>query len=974
MKHLLILLVLVVSLSAQDSELTNYRSGIDAVWGIGDGSDKGSAYYEEYLFYNKLLDDRKIVYIKGSTPIALSHNATNAFRGLGAGSPAPNYVLGVNGIDGLPDSGDEGVIRYKIDRDRQIYGKWAPIYAGDAASLLPAYTNPFTLDSQVYGLGDAVAVVGTTGSNGGSPSNQNTTYYRGTIGPFGDEWHTLAYADDSNEVCNALGIPDGGTGISAVEYKDRADDGKTVLLVVNPKTPCFTARVTGTGQFITTAPKAYWTPRVVAQTTYIAPGASGTVTIELRDINGNNVFYRINGGSFTNAGAATVTLTDSAFNDGINTLEYYYAGNAAYTKTRTVVKNPGYPSDAEPHGYAIFKSPTKYAQTVARASTPGTLAYAAMNTYRTNAAYGGSAHDIWFANYGLGKRRGSGNGSDQMALKNALVAKINGFSYTKAGEPRSYGQVAKEMLMDSVLQMDQIGLEQSINFNAVPNRERYYRGYYDAEPVVMQLLAYDILIADFKASQVTGGITAIEDIFIREGFARYAYEGMQLASIGSGGIDAPGMWVGAHMTTAGFIAIIMKEYSSELYGTSGVGTASATYLNCPFPDVQYTWSQVLLQAQPHTGFPNVRYGTGWVDNDDTWNSLTTPAGYVAGGYTMPEASWVDKTSYLSDTLMGIYAQLYLSLTRDLAPTLEPARLLAMIMNGANGTLIGGKVVSGPIASQTPTHAAWIYLLNDSWPAVAALNTAYTQSLDHTSPTEKYQSDDFLFTALAIPLYDPDYYGGADVIAPTLTTATIPSGGATISLSFSEPVNGSDGFTLTLSGGAVTAAYAAGGGSSNRTYDLSRIVGASETGTLNYSAGNVQDPSGNPLATITGRAITIIGAGDSTLPTIAITAPSGNVTVNSPNYTLFAGTAADNVGVTSVTWSNSTGGTGTATGTTSWSIPTITLQPGDNIISIQSRDAAGNLSLAATRTITYNPPSSGSTQTHANPRNRRLFGR
>jgi hypothetical protein len=59
-------------------------------------------------------------------------------------------------------------------------------------------------------------------------------------------------------------------------------------------------------------------------------------------------------------------------------------------------------------------------------------------------------------------------------------------------------------------------------------------------------------------------------------------------------------------------------------------------------------------------------------------------------------------------------------------------------------------------------------------------------------------------------------------------------------------------------------------------------------------------------------------------------------------------------VTAVTWSNSQGGGGTAGGTTSWSVPGVTLVPGVNVITVLARDAAGNtgrtqLSITATDT-------------------------
>jgi hypothetical protein len=44
----------------------------------------------------------------------------------------------------------------------------------------------------------------------------------------------------------------------------------------------------------------------------------------------------------------------------------------------------------------------------------------------------------------------------------------------------------------------------------------------------------------------------------------------------------------------------------------------------------------------------------------------------------------------------------------------------------------------------------------------------------------------------------------------------------------------------------------------------------------------------------------------------------------------------------VSWSNSKGGSGVATGTTSWSVAAVSLQPGANVITVTAKDAAGNV--------------------------------
>lgn len=110
-----------------------------------------------------------------------------------------------------------------------------------------------------------------------------------------------------------------------------------------------------------------------------------------------------------------------------------------------------------------------------------------------------------------------------------------------------------------------------------------------------------------------------------------------------------------------------------------------------------------------------------------------------------------------------------------------------------------------------------------------------------------------------------------------------------------------------------------------------------------------------------------GGGDTTLPNITITSPtSASSYSTTTNSVTLAGTASDNVGVTSVTWSNAaTGGSGNATGTTSWNTGSISLNPGDNAITVTAHDAAGN-TRSDQITVTYSttPPPGGDCSTDA----------
>ena len=120
-----------------------------------------------------------------------------------------------------------------------------------------------------------------------------------------------------------------------------------------------------------------------------------------------------------------------------------------------------------------------------------------------------------------------------------------------------------------------------------------------------------------------------------------------------------------------------------------------------------------------------------------------------------------------------------------------------------------------------------------------------------------------------------------------------------------------------------------------------------TGTIFFNAG------GNTLA---GWAA--IKPADPKPPTVAITTPTSSPTYTASSSSLsIGGTASDNFtgpfGVTQVTWSNSLGGAGTCSGTTSWSASGIALSSGQNVITVTARDEAGNTG-TGTLTVTYTP--------------------
>lgn len=671
-------LLLAVAAFAQDAELTNYKSGIDVTW----GGTKGVDYYEEYFYHDKLISDAKVVYIKSTTEISMAHNERNT--AIYASTSGGRTIIGVNGLDGVPNSGDEGIIRYKLDRDRQYRYRWAQNWSNTEPYVLPAYTAPFTLASQEYETG--VPVVGTTGPNGSSITDKSAYYYRGILDSVGDEWHVLSYADDDRAFLS-LAIP--------ISY-EWSSDGKYVLLVVNPKTPCFTARATGAGQFYTTPPKAYFTPNVVSQTTYIDAGVGGTVTIELRDINGNNVFYRINGGSFTDAGAATVTLDQDDFSAGSNTLEYYYAGNAAYTKTRVVVKNPTHPSLAEDHGNYLWEDGAGLDVVKDRITrAPYLSTYTSYATRRDR-----SGQDVWDSWAGQGYRInpsavGYLQGGSQ-AFINAFVALVEGTSYKLASSPKTYVEYAREMLLENSRTINPLGFELNQSADIIPSRELHYRGYYDANPVLGAVFAYDIIVANFRSDQIAGGLTPIEDYFVRDTLAGFAFEAMQWsAGVAYPTSDSPGMWGGARMMCAAHIGMIMPEYSTPYYGTSGFGTAQTTYPLCPYLDDELTWKAALVdETESRTAYPNYMWHT--LLNDPY--SLLLSENQVYFGIELPLGTWEVKTSYMSQGLFGLHITLWANMLK-LHHGITYERVEDMFKRATSGNPANSNTANNPTAGE-----------------------------------------------------------------------------------------------------------------------------------------------------------------------------------------------------------------------------------------------------------------------------------
>lgn len=699
---------------AVDPELTNYRCGIDVTF--GGTAEKGTGYYEEYLYHDKTIQDRKIVYIKSDTLITMGHNSTNV-----AGNVQNSNLhadIGADGQDGVPNSGDEGIIRFKVDKDLWLDVAWpeGTLYEGEDnesvhVSNVEEYTAPFAFNDLEYET--SVPVVGTTGPHPTLDivNDRGEYYHRGMIDSVGDEWHVIYYADDDTTILEGLtGLTNPSPVGSPIKWiESQISDGKSCLFVVNPKTPCLSPRVTGDAQFYTTRPKANFTPIIYDQTTYIRPG-TGAVTIELRDINGNNVFYRINGGSFTDAGDSTVTLDDTDFSSGSNTLEYYYAGNEAYTKTRIIVKDPTFPSANENHGDKLWGGSSGWTAQLSKFATePWSSAYSIL---ATNGTFSGQ--DALDAVIGQSSREPFRNG----AFVNALVAKVEGLGNTRSGGSYTYEEYAKLGLLNNPRQIDSNGHEVSHSNSSGPCGELHYRGYYDANLVLDGLFTYTTLMGFYRSDQQSGGITPIEDYMLRDMFAEFANEAMQWGGNWNQ-ITRGGMWDTARRCAAIIIGVVMPEYDTPYFGASGFDGVTSGRANTPYPDVTATWKQVLYdQSVTVTAWPN----------------LAHPMGLYEYNITSEDANWYDRPAYASNSLMG-------GLLCSIHNILE--------LNGFTGfsridTLFAKGVTSPGITSELYNDpdeqlvSFWPASGNSRFPTAGPLNVAKMESLESTGDLDLHK--------------------------------------------------------------------------------------------------------------------------------------------------------------------------------------------------------------------------------------------
>jgi len=202
--------------------------------------------------------------------------------------------------------------------------------------------------------------------------------------------------------------------------------------------------------------------------------------------------------------------------------------------------------------------------------------------------------------------------------------------------------------------------------------------------------------------------------------------------------------------------------------------------------------------------------------------------------------------------------------------------------------------------------------------------------------------------------------GANVITVTAKDAAGNAGSAVVTVTMT------DGTAPTISIAtptaattfSTTAATLALGGTASDAFGVTDVSWSTDKGASGVASGTTawtvaSIPLEGVSTVITGRArdaagligtdVLTVTRTDGVPPAVDITSPAAGATFSTTSATVaLAGSASDNVGVSQVSWSNSKGGSGVAAGTTSWSIASVSLQPGANVITVTAKDVAGNV--------------------------------
>ena len=669
--------------------------------------DYGTHFLVERLYHDARIDPGCVIYVDPKAPLHFVHNEFNVMN--------RGRLVGADG---------GGVIRYRVDQDLTKRARFS-----DHPSLYPAWEQPRSFSALTYDPGKAV--VGSFGPLPGVAAGDEKTFYcRGVKGPFGDEWHVIAVGDDDQNATS----PEKPT-----YYAHNNSDGKLFTFVVGPRTPSLAVVPKDMkAQFYTRAPKAYFVPKVHAQTTFV----SGDVDLELAALGRRAVMYSLRSmGESTDVWKPyTAPLNVKALRlaaDSVHELRYRIGADGP-VKTRLLHVEPGYPSDAETHPQNIlWKGQAGLDRIRARLRDPSNERSDYRRVYgklqkegRLNRRVGGARVAL------LNGRRENEIGLALLA--NAFPLLIDGLK----AHP-DMARLVHDACLDNLLNLDPVGCEIP-HFKANPTRELNYQGYHSMTTPFSVALAYDWLIKDFRRDRHPAGFTAIEDVKIRDMLAKFA----QLTAlrmnepypntINANGSDE-GMWSTAWLAATQVIAAVMPTYDTALYGTSGapvgapIGGPPKARRFAPFPDHGVTWWQLANdRTVPIPGYPNLSRRSGFY------------------GLLDPKGQWHNRRGYWDHQMMGWIYYMTANFRANYDGHHYPH------FETAFEAIAEGRLMPSKNKKEGPLHHRSVLLINRNFPKLAGKLQALLGK-ESKVPEKSIRQSLAYHGVLSLCLYEDDWF-------------------------------------------------------------------------------------------------------------------------------------------------------------------------------------------------------------------------
>jgi len=509
---------------------------------------EGVDYAVERVWFDREVDDDLILYVHADVPIVLRHNEDNV---VGAATP---WVQGLH----------PGTIVYKLDGDG-LRGHDVNLYHAAPANGQPLEAPLSAVQSQ-YAVPFTLAAH--KGQIGAGPD-----LHRGIVDEHGDEWHVLSFWDVDPE--NSEG-----------ERDDQTNDGKTLLLVVDPVTPAIAFDAPEGEQYYTTPAKLHYLPHIHRQRTYLTAG----VQLRLTNLSSDEpIHYQVDDGATQTYSVPLLAADLFAAADQTYTFRYWI-GQDGPQKERQVHFEPAQPGASETHPRLLYPDGDALAADQAIVAGGGEAAEAILDPphylgmpdppidFRTGLRY--LRPNLYDGGYYYQTKR----------ISTAIR------EYARLGVLQE-DETLMRRAVDGLLflyTIDPLGCESPDGRYGGPCQERCM--YSDGRVTINAAIAYDLLAGRFTPEQgYAQGMTPIEHLKIRDNLAGEA--AMMLSYPTS---NPEPFWRTSRATGSprnvqlemfiASLAMAMPSYDSHYFGTSGAdGVTQAEHLWAPFADAALAW-------------------------------------------------------------------------------------------------------------------------------------------------------------------------------------------------------------------------------------------------------------------------------------------------------------------------------------------------------------------------------------------------